>query len=47
MAARCYVHQGQFARAAEHLERARAATTDPGRIAQLDALIAQVKAQIK
>jgi tetratricopeptide (TPR) repeat protein len=46
MAARCYVHQGQFARAAEHLEKARAATTDPARIAQLDALIAQVKAQM-
>ncbi len=47
MAARCYVHQGKFDRAAEHLEKARAATTDPARIAQLDALIAQVKAQIK
>jgi tetratricopeptide (TPR) repeat protein len=47
MAARCYVHQGQFARAADDLEKARAATTDPARIAQLDALIAQVKAQIK
>jgi tetratricopeptide (TPR) repeat protein len=47
MAARCYVHQGKLDRAAEHLEKARAATTDPARIAQLDALIAQVKAQIK
>ena len=47
MAARCYVHQGKFDRAAEHLEKARAATTDPARIAQLDALIAQVKAQVK
>jgi tetratricopeptide (TPR) repeat protein len=47
MAARCYVHQGQFARAAEHLEKAKAATTDPARIAQLDALLAQVKAQMK
>jgi tetratricopeptide (TPR) repeat protein len=47
MAGRCCVHLGQFARAAEHFEKARAATTDPARIAQLDALIAQVKAQIK
>lgn len=47
MAARCYVHQGKFDRAAECLEKARAATTDPARIAHLDALIAQVKAQIK
>jgi len=47
MAARCYVHQGQFARAAEQLEKAKAATTDPARIAQLDALLAQVKARIK
>jgi tetratricopeptide (TPR) repeat protein len=47
MAARCYVHQGKLDRAAEHLEKARAATTDPARIAQLDALIAQVKAQMK
>lgn len=47
MAARCYVNQGKFNRAAEHLEKARAATTDPARIAHLDALIAQVKAQMK
>jgi len=47
MAARCYVHQGRFDRAAEHLEKARAATTDPARLAHLDALLAQVKAQIK
>ncbi len=47
MAARCYINQGKFDRAAEHLEKARAATTDPARIAQLDALIAQVKARIK
>jgi tetratricopeptide (TPR) repeat protein len=47
MAARCDINQGKFDRAAEHLEKARAATTDPARIAHLDALIAQVKAQIK
>jgi len=47
MAARCYVHLGRFDRAAERLEKARATTTDPARIAHLDALIAQVKAQIK
>ncbi len=47
MAARCYVHQGQFARAAEHLEKAKAATTDPARVAQIDALLAQVKARVK
>ena len=47
MAARCYVHQGNFDRAVEHLAKARAATTDPARAALLDELIAQVKAQIK
>ena len=47
MAARCYINQGKFDRAAEHLEKARAATTDSARIAQLDALLAQVKARIK
>jgi len=47
MAARCYVHQGKFDRAVEHLAKARAATTDPARAALLDELIAQVKAQIK
>jgi Flp pilus assembly protein TadD len=47
MAARCCINQGKFDRAAEHLEKAKAATTDPARIAQLDALLAQVKARIK
>jgi tetratricopeptide (TPR) repeat protein len=47
MAARCDINQGKLDRAAERLEKARAATTDPARIARLDALIAQVKAQIK
>jgi tetratricopeptide (TPR) repeat protein len=47
MAARCYINQGKFDRAAEHLEKARAATTDPARAALLDALIVKVKAQIK
>ncbi len=47
MAARCYIHQGKFDRAAEYLEKARAATTDPARAALLDELIAKVKAQIK
>jgi tetratricopeptide (TPR) repeat protein len=47
MAARCDINQGKLDRAVERLEKARAATTDPARIAHLDALIAQVKAQIK
>ena len=47
MAARCYIHEGKLDRALEHLEKARAATTDPARGAQLDALIGQVKAQMK
>ena len=47
MAARCYIHQGKFDRAVEHLEKARAATTDPARAALLDELILKVKAQIK
>jgi len=47
MAARCYVHQGKLDQAAAHLEKARAATTDPARIMQIDALLAQVKKQVK
>jgi tetratricopeptide (TPR) repeat protein len=47
MAARCYIHQGKFDRAVEHLQKARAATTDPAKAALLDELIAKVKAQIK
>ena len=47
MAARCYINQGKFDRAAESLEKARAATTDPARAALLDELIVKVKAQIK
>jgi tetratricopeptide (TPR) repeat protein len=47
MAARCYVHEGKLDRAADDLEKARAATTDPARIQQLDGLLAQVKAQMK
>jgi tetratricopeptide (TPR) repeat protein len=47
MTARCYIHQGKLDRALEQFEKARAATTDPARIAQLDALIAQVKAQVR
>jgi tetratricopeptide (TPR) repeat protein len=47
MAARCYIHEGKLDRALEHLQNARAATTDPARSAQLDALIEKVKAQIK
>jgi tetratricopeptide (TPR) repeat protein len=47
MAARCYIHQGKLDRAAEYLEKARAATTDPARAALLDELITKVKAQMK
>ena len=47
MAARCYINQGKFDRAADSLEKARAATTDPARAALLDELIVKVKAQIK
>ena len=47
MAARCYIHEGQLARALEYLEKARAAAPDPSRAALLDDLIVKVKAQIK
>jgi tetratricopeptide (TPR) repeat protein len=47
MAARCYIHEGQLARALEYLERARAAAPEPSRAALLDDLIVKVKAQIK
>jgi tetratricopeptide (TPR) repeat protein len=46
MAGRCYVHQANFEAAVEHLEKARAATTDPDKVALLDDLIDQTKALI-
>lgn len=47
MIARCYIHQAKFAAAVEHLEKARAATADPDRIATLDELLRQVRAQVR
>jgi len=46
MVGRCHLHEGKFEAAVEHLERARAATTDPDKVALLDELIAQTKAMI-
>jgi tetratricopeptide (TPR) repeat protein len=47
MAGRCYVNQAKFDAAAEHLEKARAGTTNPDKLAFLDELIGQVKAMIQ
>jgi tetratricopeptide (TPR) repeat protein len=47
MAGRCYVHQAKYQEAVEHLERARAATTDPDKRAFLDRLIGDAKSLIR
>jgi len=47
MAGRCYINQGNYARAIEYLEQAKGAMTDPDRIKFLDDLIARLKEQIK
>jgi tetratricopeptide (TPR) repeat protein len=47
MAGRCHINQGDFAKAIEYLEQAKAAQTDPDRIKFLDDLIAKLKEQIK
>ena len=39
MAGRCYIHEAKFQRAVERLEKARALTTDPAKLAFLDELI--------
>lgn len=47
MAGRCYIHQGKFETAVERLERARAASSDPARIALLEELVRMARAQIR
>jgi tetratricopeptide (TPR) repeat protein len=47
MAGRCYINQGDFAKAIEYLEQAKGAVTDPERVKFLDSLIAKLKEQIK
>jgi tetratricopeptide (TPR) repeat protein len=47
MAGRCYVHQAKFDLAVEHLEKARAAATDAGKIAFLDQMIGTIKTRMK
>ena len=44
MAGRCYINQGKVPQALEHLEAARAATTDAAKAAFLDELISKLKA---
>jgi tetratricopeptide (TPR) repeat protein len=46
MAGRAHIHQGKFESAIEHLEKARAATSDPAKVALLDELIRKTRAQI-
>jgi tetratricopeptide (TPR) repeat protein len=47
MAGRCYINRGDYPKAVEYLEQAKAATTDPERVKFLDDLIAKLKEQIK
>lgn len=47
MAGRCYVHEADFQTAVEHLERARASTTDPGKMALLERLIGDLRSLIR
>jgi tetratricopeptide (TPR) repeat protein len=47
MLGRCYVHQGKLREAVEHLERARARTTDADKRAFLDQLIRDAQALIR
>jgi tetratricopeptide (TPR) repeat protein len=47
MAGRCYIHQADFPKAIEYLEKAKAGNTDQEKIKFLDDLIAKLKEQIK
>jgi tetratricopeptide (TPR) repeat protein len=47
MTGRCFINQGKFTAAVERLERARAATTDPAKIASLDEIIRKLRAQVR
>lgn len=47
MAGRCYVNNGDFAKAVAYLEKAKAGTTDPDRAKFLDDLMTDLKARIK
>jgi len=47
MAGRCYVNNGDFAKAVAYLEKAKTGTTDPDRAKFLDDLMTDLKARIK
>lgn len=47
MAGRCYINQGNYAKAIEYLDKAKGGLTDPEKIKLLDDLIARLKEQIK
>lgn len=47
MAGRCYINQGNYAKAIEYLDKAKGGLTDPEKIKLLDDLIAKLKEQIK
>jgi tetratricopeptide (TPR) repeat protein len=47
MVGRCYIHDAKFKQAVETLEKARAATTDPAKLALLDELIRQTKTLVR
>jgi tetratricopeptide (TPR) repeat protein len=47
MVGRCHIHQANFQKALEYLERARAGSTDPERVARLDGLIGSLRTRLK
>lgn len=47
MAGRCYIHDAKFRQAVDVLEKARAATTDPAKLALLDELIQKTKPLVR
>ncbi len=47
MTGRCYIHDAKFPAAIERLEKARALTTDPAKLAFLDELIRNAKALVR
>jgi Flp pilus assembly protein TadD len=47
MTGRCFINQGKFAAAVERLEKARAVTTDPVKIASLDEIVRKLRAQVR
>ena len=47
MTGRCYIHQGEYSKAIEYLEKAKNASTDQEKVKFLDQLITKLKEKIK